>query len=49
MSAHMAGLSWKLGRRVEWDGTAEQIIAQPGEDLDAVLVAPGHAIAGMMG
>jgi predicted dehydrogenase len=49
MSAHMAGLSWKLGRRMEWDAGAEQIIALPGEDLDAMLVAPGRVIAGMMG
>ncbi len=39
MSAHMAGLSWKLGRRMEWDPIKEEIIAQPGEDLDAVLLS----------
>lgn len=40
MSAHMAGLSWKLGRRMEWDPVKQEIIALPGEDLDAVLLAP---------
>jgi predicted dehydrogenase len=38
MSAHMAGLSWKLGRRMEWDAAKEQIIALPGEDLDEILL-----------
>ena len=39
ISAHMAGLSWKLGRRIEWDPQGEQIIPVEGvEDLDAVLV-----------
>ncbi len=37
ISAHMAGLSYKLGRRIEWDGASEKIIAKPGEDLDAIL------------
>lgn len=41
MAAHMAGLSWKLGRRMEWDPMSEQIIALPGEDLDAVLLGAG--------
>jgi hypothetical protein len=35
----MAGLSWKLGRRIEWDPQGEQIIPVDGvEDLDAVLL-----------
>ena len=38
ISAHMGGLSYKLGRRIEWDPVAEQIIAKPGEDLDAILL-----------
>ncbi|MBK8291578.1 MAG: Gfo/Idh/MocA family oxidoreductase [Flammeovirgaceae bacterium] len=38
ISAHMAGLSYKLGRRIEWDAAAEKIITKPGEDLDAILV-----------
>jgi len=37
ISAHMAGLSYKLGRRIEWDAVSEKIIAKPGEDLDAIL------------
>jgi len=39
ISAHMAGLSYKLGRRIEWDLKEEKIIALPGEDLDAILIA----------
>jgi hypothetical protein len=35
----MGGLSYKLGRRIDWDPVAEKIIARPGEDLDAVLLA----------
>lgn len=38
ISAHMAGLSYKLGRRVDWDTTNQKIIAKDGEDLDAILV-----------
>jgi predicted dehydrogenase len=38
ISAHMAGLSYKIGRRVEWDKEAQKIIALPGEDLDAILI-----------
>jgi len=39
ISAHMAGLSYKLGRRIEWDRASEKIITKPGEDLDAALLA----------
>ena len=39
ISAHMGGLSYKLGRRIDWDPSTQQIIARPGEDLDAVLLA----------
>lgn len=39
ISAHMGGLSYKLGRRIDWDPVAEKIIALPGEDLDAALLA----------
>jgi len=38
MSAHMAGLSWKLGRRIEWDPQEEVIVPIEGLDLDAVLL-----------
>lgn len=37
ISSHMAGLSYKIGRRIEFDRTTEKIIALPGEDLDAIL------------
>ncbi len=39
MTAHMAGLSWKIGRRMEWDPVREEIVARPGEDLDQILLA----------
>ncbi|MCO6493247.1 MAG: Gfo/Idh/MocA family oxidoreductase [Phaeodactylibacter sp.] len=38
MTAHMGGLAWKLGRRIEWDPVREEIITLPGEDLDAILL-----------
>ncbi|MFM8913322.1 MAG: Gfo/Idh/MocA family protein [Flammeovirgaceae bacterium] len=38
ITAHMGGLSYKLGRRIEWDAVNEKIIALPGEDLDAILL-----------
>lgn len=39
MTAHMAGLSLKIGRRIEWDHATEKIIAMEGEDLDAILLS----------
>ena len=44
ISAHMAGLSYKLGRRIEWDSASEKIIAKPGEDLDAALLSSGDKL-----
>ena len=38
VSAHMAGLSWKLGRRIEWDPQGEVVIPIEGVDFDAVLL-----------
>jgi predicted dehydrogenase len=38
ISAHMAGLSYKIGRRIEWDAASQKIVAKPGEDLDAILL-----------
>jgi predicted dehydrogenase len=38
ISSHMATLSYKLGRRIDWDADAEKIKALPGEDLDAILL-----------
>ena len=38
ISAHMAGLSWKLGRRIDWDPAGEEIIPIEGIDLDAALL-----------
>jgi hypothetical protein len=35
----MAGLSYKLGRRIDWDPVEQMIITKPGEDLDAVLLS----------
>ncbi len=37
ISSHMAGLSYKIGRRIQWDRETEKIITLPGEDLDAIL------------
>lgn len=38
ITAHMGGLSYKIGRRIEWDAENEQIIALPGENLDEILL-----------
>lgn len=39
ISAHMAGLSWKLGRRIDWDGASQRIKPIEGVDFDEVLIA----------
>jgi len=39
ITAHMAGLAYKIGRRMEWDPEKQEIIALPGEDLDQILLA----------
>ena len=39
ITAHMAGLAYKIGRRVEWDPVKEEIITMPGEDPDQILLA----------
>jgi predicted dehydrogenase len=39
MTAHMGGLSYKLGRRMEFDHTKNEIVPVDGYDLDEVLVA----------
>lgn len=38
ISAHMAGLSWKLGRRIEWDAEAQRVKPIDEIDLDAALL-----------
>ena len=38
ITAHMGGLSYKIGRRIEWDAENEKIIALPGENLDEILL-----------
>lgn len=41
ISAHMAGLSWKLGRKIEWDPNTEMLKPIEGIDFDEVLLANG--------
>ena len=38
ISAHMGGISYKLGRKIEWDPIQEKIMDVPGFDLDEVLL-----------
>ena len=38
ITAHMTGLSWKLGRRIDWDQEAERIVPIDDIDFDAVLL-----------
>ena len=40
ISSHMAGLSYKLGRRIEWDNEQEQLKPIEGIDFDEALLAP---------
>ncbi|NND08738.1 MAG: Gfo/Idh/MocA family oxidoreductase [Saprospiraceae bacterium] len=37
ITAHMAGISYKLGRRIDWDPASGQVIPIEGYDLDEVL------------
>ncbi len=39
IAAHMAGISWKLGRRIEWDYQNEMLKPIEGIDFDEVLLA----------
>ncbi len=43
--AHMGGLSYKLGRRIDWDHEKEEIVPVPGYDLDEVLLANVERVA----
>jgi predicted dehydrogenase len=45
ITAHMGGLSYKLGRRIEWDPSKEEIVPVTGYDLDEVLLANKERIA----
>jgi predicted dehydrogenase len=42
ISAHMAGLSWKLGRKIEWDAETETLKPIEGIDFDQVLLGNGN-------
>lgn len=39
ITAHMAGLSWKLGRRIEWDKEEQAIKPIEGIDFDEILLS----------
>jgi hypothetical protein len=39
ISAHMAGLSVKLGRRIDWDAAEQRIVPIEGVDFDEVLLS----------
>ena len=38
ITAHMGGLSYKLGRRIDWDAEKQEIVPIEGFDLDEVLL-----------
>ncbi|HCX21212.1 MAG: oxidoreductase [Flammeovirgaceae bacterium] len=38
ITAHMGGLSYKLGRRIEWDKASQEIVPIDGIDFDEVLL-----------
>ena len=39
ISAHMAGLSYKLGKRIDWDPAEERLVPIEGIDFDEVLLS----------
>ncbi len=39
ITSHMAGLSYKLGRRIDWDQDAQELIPISGIDFDEALLA----------
>jgi len=39
ITAHMGGLSYKLGRRIDWDVEKQEIVPVEGYDLDEVLLS----------
>ena len=43
IAAHMTGLSWKLGRRIDWDHENEMIVPIEGVDFDQVLLSDPFA------
>ena len=43
IAAHMTGLSWKLGKRIEWDQENELIVPIEGVDFDQVLLSDPFA------
>jgi len=45
ITAHMAGLSYKLGRRIDWDPLTEELVPIPGYDLDEALLANVERVA----
>lgn len=45
ITAHMAGLSYKLGKRIDWDPATEELAPVPGYDLDEVLLANVERVA----
>jgi predicted dehydrogenase len=45
ITSHMGGLSYKLGRRIDWDPINEKIAEIPGFDLDEVLLRNEEKVA----
>jgi len=45
ITAHMAGLSYKLGKRIDWDPVREELVSIPDYDLDEVLLANVERVA----
>lgn len=45
MTSHMGGLSYKLGRRIDWDQAKQEIVPVKGYDLDEALLKDKEKIA----
>ncbi len=45
ITSHMAGLSYKLGRRIDWDNDKYELVPIPGIDFDEALLANQEKVA----
>ena len=45
ITAHMAGVSYKIGRRIDWDPVKQEVVPLPDYDLDEVLLANVEKLA----
>lgn len=49
ITAHMAGLSWKLGKKIEWDAENEMLKPIAGVNFDEILLSANKAESQLVG